>query len=834
MWKAPDMYKFKTAEIANEFKSVFDKCREAYKASPAKKDEPDRGNVVAVKKELFKADSSSDDDVIFVKEEKPTKEEIAEARKWKLPDCFYLYKYKPPCPGCIGCTDGEYDPQKRDAPFSASKESPKPVQSPVVSSGLFKVASPASLQPKSAEPKLDQPIFGSAAATSPNRPSYASVAANLPDFSKLTPDSKSEESNGPSSTASSSTAGSSDFVFGSKATVDFSSLASSGSGGEFAWKKTESSGPFAFAGAGQKLFGRSAGTEQEAGGDDGVVAPSEDIHFEPVIPLPDLVQVKTGEEDWKALFSQRSKLYKFDKKLQQWKERGVGEIKILQHNTQNMFRVIQRREQVLKVACNHLISPDMKLNPMSTSETAWCWTATDFTEAEASVEQFAIKFKNKELAHEFKDVFEKCQETLRACGGQSQDPSDNLGSKPLAANEKIASSTFKVLEKKNIPRVYNENTALEIGANKQHACESSPRFKAMTISSYSQQGDKGNPYHSQALDIAGADTMTAASYSQQGDKENPYTTKTLDIAGANTMMAASYSQQGDKGNPYMTKTLDTMTAASYSQQGDKGNPYHSQALDIAGADTMTAASYSQQGHKGNPYHSQALDIAGADTMTAANYSQQGDKGNPCHSQALDIACVDTMTAASYSQQGDKGNPYHSVEGAPNAQVQAKVNPQEEEEDEEDVEDYDDEDDDEDEEDDDEEEILFEKRATLNRFENGAWKTLGMGTLSVIYNDDLTGNCIRFKSDSGDDLCNHIITRELNVKCDAKTRSCEWKPIDYATDEPIRRHFLASFSSPAATTEFKELFDEGLRLAADNELSENLPSEIDVPEVFSTG
>ena len=47
-------YRFKTAEIANNFKSVFDKCREDYKASPAKQDEQDRGNVAAVKKELFK------------------------------------------------------------------------------------------------------------------------------------------------------------------------------------------------------------------------------------------------------------------------------------------------------------------------------------------------------------------------------------------------------------------------------------------------------------------------------------------------------------------------------------------------------------------------------------------------------------------------------------------------------------------------------------------------------------------------------------------------------------------------------------------------------------
>ena len=58
-----------------------------------------------------------------------------------------------------------------------------------------------------------------------------------------------------------------------------------------------------------------------------------------------------------------------------------------------LFRVLLRREQVLKVACNHLISTTMELKPMATSETAWCWVATDYTDNQPHVEQFAVKFK---------------------------------------------------------------------------------------------------------------------------------------------------------------------------------------------------------------------------------------------------------------------------------------------------------------------------------------------------------------------------------------------------------------------------------------------------------
>lgn len=57
------------------------------------------------------------------------------------------------------------------------------------------------------------------------------------------------------------------------------------------------------------------------------------------------------------------------------------------------YRILQRRDQVLKISCNHLLTPDLQLKPMSTSETSWCWTAQDYAEGEARIEQFAVKFK---------------------------------------------------------------------------------------------------------------------------------------------------------------------------------------------------------------------------------------------------------------------------------------------------------------------------------------------------------------------------------------------------------------------------------------------------------
>ena len=91
------------------------------------------------------------------------------------------------------------------------------------------------------------------------------------------------------------------------------------------------------------------------------------------------VEVKSGEEDEEILFKERTKLYRWDRDLNQWKERGVGDIKILFHPAKNYYRVLMRREQVLKVCANHTITQCIELKPMNTSSNALVWTATDHT-----------------------------------------------------------------------------------------------------------------------------------------------------------------------------------------------------------------------------------------------------------------------------------------------------------------------------------------------------------------------------------------------------------------------------------------------------------------------
>jgi len=57
------------------------------------------------------------------------------------------------------------------------------------------------------------------------------------------------------------------------------------------------------------------------------------------------------------------------------------------------YRLLLRREQVHKVACNHLLTAEIQLQPMQTSETAWCWFAMDYSEDEPAMQNFACRFK---------------------------------------------------------------------------------------------------------------------------------------------------------------------------------------------------------------------------------------------------------------------------------------------------------------------------------------------------------------------------------------------------------------------------------------------------------
>ncbi|PIL37196.1 hypothetical protein GSI_00889 [Ganoderma sinense ZZ0214-1] len=143
------------------------------------------------------------------------------------------------------------------------------------------------------------------------------------------------------------------------------------------------------------------------------LAPREEEHdpqFEPVIKLTEQVETKTHEEDEEVLFKMRAKLFRFATESSEWKERGTGDVRLLQHKETKKIRLVMRRDKTLKVCANHLISAEMRLQPNIGSDRSWVWkVAADYSEEPATSETLAIRFANTENAQQFKDEFEKAQ-----------------------------------------------------------------------------------------------------------------------------------------------------------------------------------------------------------------------------------------------------------------------------------------------------------------------------------------------------------------------------------------------------------------------------------------
>jgi Ran-binding protein 1 len=134
-------------------------------------------------------------------------------------------------------------------------------------------------------------------------------------------------------------------------------------------------------------------------------------------PKVELVQVKTGEEEEDVLFCRRAKMFRFDADKREWKERGLGLVKLLMHRESEVVRVLMRREHTLKVCANHVVSDQLKIEPMAGSEKAITYYTSDHSginnvgedTGEVVTELFAFRFKTPTECQEWTDALEKCK-----------------------------------------------------------------------------------------------------------------------------------------------------------------------------------------------------------------------------------------------------------------------------------------------------------------------------------------------------------------------------------------------------------------------------------------
>uniref|UniRef100_A0A0D6QV95 RanBD1 domain-containing protein n=1 Tax=Araucaria cunninghamii TaxID=56994 RepID=A0A0D6QV95_ARACU len=130
----------------------------------------------------------------------------------------------------------------------------------------------------------------------------------------------------------------------------------------------------------------------------------------PIVKLEE-VAVSTGEENEEVTFDSKAKLYRFDKEGNQWKERGVGTVKLLKHQETGKVRLVMRQAKTLKICANHLVQPPMALQEHAGSDKTWVWHAPDFSDGELKEELFCIRLPSVEIAKKFKALFEEIVES---------------------------------------------------------------------------------------------------------------------------------------------------------------------------------------------------------------------------------------------------------------------------------------------------------------------------------------------------------------------------------------------------------------------------------------
>lgn len=243
----------------------------------------------------------------------------------------------------------------------------------------------------------------------------------------------------PLGSGSASSGGTSLFTFGASAASSGSAPSGASAGGIFGSAGAGEAPPKLFGGTGGGLFSGSANGPLFGGAPSGAFsfgtpassAPAaagaegeeEGEHVDEVeittvdgwapsvtIELKD--SIATGEEDEKELYCQRSKLYRW--RDGEWKERGLGEAKLLQNKAKpNKIRFLMRQEKTLKVVGNHYVvdgHPTLcNLAPNAQSDKIWAWLAQDASDAAPEVMSFGLKFGTAELAAQFKEAFDSAK-----------------------------------------------------------------------------------------------------------------------------------------------------------------------------------------------------------------------------------------------------------------------------------------------------------------------------------------------------------------------------------------------------------------------------------------
>ncbi|CAG7909363.1 unnamed protein product, partial [Brassica rapa] len=188
----------------------------------------------------------------------------------------------------------------------------------------------------------------------------------------------------------------------------------------------------------------------------------------PIVRLEE-VAITTGEEDEDAVLDLKSKLYRFDKEANQWKERGAGTVKLLKHKDTGKIRLVMRQSKTLRICANHFVKPGMAVQEHVGNEKSCVWHARDFADGELKDELFCIRFASIENCKLFMQKFNEVAES-EVEKEESKDASETAGLlekltvEETKTEEKVKTEVEAEEKKKSEPEKADEEKKTEEAA----------------------------------------------------------------------------------------------------------------------------------------------------------------------------------------------------------------------------------------------------------------------------------------------------------------------------------------------------------------------------------
>ena len=575
-------------------------------------------------------------------------------------------------------------------------------------------------------------------------------------------------------------------------------------------------------------------TEQEPNDDLNTSAHEPDIHFEPIVTLPEVVEITSGEENEEAVFAERAKLFRFDSSMEQWKERGIGEMKILVNREARKARVLMRRDQVLKICCNHVIMRDMSLTPMQGSNKAWTWfTPGDFSEETETPEKFAVRFKSPALANAFKKAFEEAvasagsasSTTAMPASGQEDTRGEGLeqeGSTAAGSLSKAPDFAARFAPPQgswNCEECYVTNKKDDM---KCCAC-GKPRPGVPPQSSL--------PSGASEQPILGGQVTAGAGFRLGGMNLNagsllPPFGATLGKDTGPPNPAPSFTGSGFLLNP------GTLLSASSKQQSVSASDKFSFSVSSTSLTTQPSLFGSSGGFKFIPPSQASASVESKPESQSEGMLRLEPRSSPPKScsAGLDFASLfKTSTTASSTpfQFGLSINPPKipsPTEQEPNDDLNAsahepdihfepivtlpeavEITSGEEN-----------------------EEAVFAERAKLFRFDSSVeqWKERGVGEMKILVNREARKARVLMRRDQVLKICcNHVIMRDMSLTpMQGSNKACTWfTPGDFSEETETPEKFAVRFKSPALANAFKKAFEEAVASAGSASSTTAMPA-----------